>query len=68
MKITVTRTFTYDVDRILEDWATMNGGIPCGIDDALELIEEWALEDMGRPVSRNDMVFTDDAGNVVVLS
>lgn len=67
-KIVVTRTFTYDVDRVIEDWASMNDGIRPTEEEALELVEEWAYEDMRSPASRHDIVFTDESGEPVLLS
>jgi hypothetical protein len=63
--VTVTRSFTYDVTRALEDLKEYDGASTEA--DALEMIREWAWDDLRSPVSRHDIKYTDEAGNELVF-
>lgn len=60
--ITVTRTFTYDVEKIKKEWVE-NHGTEATDDDIMEQIQGWVDEDMRSPLSRHDLVWLDDEGN-----
>jgi hypothetical protein len=56
-KVVVTRTFTYDVESLMVNWAQNNGGIRPTWEEALELIREWAYEDMTSDAENLDFQF-----------
>lgn len=60
--ITVTRTFTYDVEKMKKEWVE-NHGTEATEDDIIEQIQGWVEEDMRSPLSRHDLVWLDDEGN-----
>jgi hypothetical protein len=64
--ITVTRTFTYDLDKIKQDYSELNRGGDETItdDEVLELVKEWAYEDLSSRPTRHDINWTmsDDQG------
>jgi hypothetical protein len=46
--VIVTKTFTYDVEALMSNWAAVNDGIRPTWEEAFEMIQEWAYEDMRR--------------------
>lgn len=46
--VIATKTFTYDVEALMTTWAESNDGIRPTWEDAFEMIQEWAHEDMRR--------------------
>ena len=59
--ITAARYFAYNPAKIAEDWEEMNGAQP-EWEDIIELIREWAEEDLRSPISKHDVVWLDEAG------
>lgn len=64
MRVTVTRSFTYDVEEIKNSIRQINNDPEQEVtdDEVLELIESWVQEDMRSPISRHELVYTDDEG------
>lgn len=60
--VTVTRSFTYDVNDIIESMKEM-GIINPSWDDVESQINDWAHEDMCSPISRHDLVWLDENEN-----
>ena len=63
--IVVTRTFTYDVDEVKRSIREINNDLALEVsdDEVLDLVNEWAYEDMQSPATRHDMVFLDENGS-----
>jgi hypothetical protein len=57
-RITVTRSFTYDIEDIRLSYRETSGDTLTD-DEVLDLINEWALEDHTSPISRHDLVMVD---------
>jgi len=57
------RTFTYDLEQIVNDWKVMNGNVAPTDEEIWELVKEWAEEDMRSPASRHDITWVDEDGN-----
>lgn len=64
MRVTVTRSFTYDVEEIKNSIRQINNDPEQEVtdDEVLELIESWVQEDMRSPISRHELIYTDDEG------
>lgn len=63
-KIVVTRTFTYDVEKVVEEWIANHGKEPTE-DEIMDLIEQWVEDDMRSPLDRHSLVWMDDEGNEI---
>lgn len=63
-RINVVRTFTYDVDNIVDSIRELNNdpSLDVSFDEVMELVNTWAREDLASPVSRYDLVFMDENG------
>ena len=63
-RINVVRTFTYDVDNIVDSIRELNNdpSLDVSFDEVMELVNTWAREDHTSPVSRHDLVFMDENG------
>jgi hypothetical protein len=61
-QITVTRTVTYSVDDARAYLRNVKGDPQAEVtdDEALDLIYEWAVEDIRSAPSRHDLVFMDE--------
>ena len=57
-RITVTRSFTYDIEDIRLSYRETSGDTLTD-DEVLDLINEWAQEDHASPISRHDLVMVD---------
>lgn len=65
--ITATRTFTYDVQQIIESIREINNDPELQVSDneIWGLVSEWAYEDMRSPASRHELIWTDEEGNEI---
>jgi hypothetical protein len=64
-KITVTRSFTYDMEDIRLSFYETNGEILTD-DELLQLVIDDSWEDHNSPVSRHDLVMVDsDTGEII---
>ena len=66
-KIVVTRTFTYDVQEVMNSIRDVHNDqkMKLTLDDVWDLVSEWAHEDMRSPASRHDLVWLDENGNQI---
>jgi hypothetical protein len=66
-KINVIRTFTYDVESVKESIREINNdpGLEVSDDEVMEMVAEWAYEDMRSAPSRHELIFQDEDGNDV---
>lgn len=64
--ITVTRSFTYDTEKIRADYKELNKGGDEEItdDEVMALIIEWSKEDLMSPVSRHEIAWFGDYGEL----
>ena len=53
-QVIYTRTFTYDPIEVAQSWNDMNQ-TELTVEDILQMIDEWAQEDMCSPPSRHDV-------------
>lgn len=63
-KVTVTRSFTYDVKDITDAIKELSGEDP-KLDDVLEQINDFALEDLRSPISRHEVSWYDQDGQEI---
>jgi hypothetical protein len=63
-KVVVTRTFTYDVPSILQEWRDVGDHVPTW-EEIFEVIHEWAHEDMQRPAEILDFRVLDESDNEI---
>lgn len=63
-RINVIRTITYEVEAARQAIRDENNDPTMEVsdDDIMELVSEWAREDMMHPPSRHDVVFQDENG------
>ena len=63
-RINVIRTITYTTKSIVEEIRTVldDPHHNPDIDEVLEYIEDWVVEDMSSPLSRHDLVYQDEFG------
>jgi hypothetical protein len=66
-RITVVRTFTYDVAQAVADIREMSehpdpNDLEIGLDEVMEYLEDWVFDDMRSPVSRHDLAYFDENG------
>lgn len=63
--INVSKTITYDIEQIVENWLKDNGRIPTE-EEVVELIEEWTKDDFscgwGHQANPKELIWTDDNG------
>ena len=66
-KINVIRTFTYDVAATKESIREIHNDpeLEVSDDEVLEMVSEWAYEDMRSAPSRHELIFQDEDGNEV---
>ena len=62
-RIVVARTFTYDVEWAIEELE--HEGIEPTQDAVIEYLSSQVDEDMRSPLSRHEIVWTDDNGNSI---
>jgi hypothetical protein len=53
-EVVYTRTFTYHPAEAAQSWVDMNQ-TELTVEEVLQMIDEWAQEDMRSPASRHDM-------------
>ena len=65
--IKATRTFTYDVQEIVQSIRDINNDPELRVsdDEIWGLVSEWAYEDMRSPASRHELIWTDEEGNEI---
>lgn len=65
--IVVTRSFTYDVEEVKRSIREINNdpALEVSDDEVLDLVNEWAYEDMRSAPTRHDMVFLDEDGSPI---
>lgn len=65
--IKATRTFTYDVQQIVESIRDINNDPELQVSDneIWGLVCEWAHEDMRSPANRHELIWTDEEGNEI---
>jgi hypothetical protein len=63
-RINVIRAITYDVAKVVEDLKEMEVE-PIDIDTVINYITEWVEEDMRAPLSRHDLVYQDENGDIL---
>lgn len=63
-RINVIRTFTYDVVAAKESIREINNdpALEVSDDEVLEMVSEWAYEDMRSAPSRHELIFQDENG------
>lgn len=66
-KINVIRTFTYDVASVKESIRELNHDpeLEVSDDEVMDLVSNWAYEDMRSEPSRHELIFQDEDGNDV---
>lgn len=66
-KIVCQRTFTYDVEEVKNSIRDINNDPKMKVSDeeVLDLVSEWAYEDMRSPASRHDITFVDEYGEEI---
>lgn len=57
-RLTATRSFTYNVDEMLDSFYEFCGEYPTQ-DEALDMISEWYNEDLRSPLSRQEVTLID---------
>ena len=65
--IKATRTFTYDVQQIVESIRDINNDpeLQVSDDEIWSLVCEWAHEDMMSKTSSQEVIWTDEEGNEI---
>lgn len=61
--VTVTRSYTYDTQEIIQSLQEVLDVENPTWEDVEERITDWAHEDHMSPISRHDLVWTDQDGN-----
>jgi hypothetical protein len=65
--IKATRTFSYDVQEIVQSIRDINNDPELRVsdDEIWNLVSEWVYEDMRSPASRHELIWTDEEGNEI---
>lgn len=65
MKITATRSFTYDTEKIKDTIRELNNdpNMEVSDDEAMDYINGYIEEDMRSPLCRHDVIVVDEDGN-----
>ena len=65
--IKATRTFTYDVQEIVQSIRDINNDPELRVsdDEIWGLVSEWSYVDMRSPASRHELIWTDEEGNEI---
>lgn len=65
--IVAQRTFTYNVEEIINSIRDVNNDQSLEISDEeiWDLVSEWVYEDMRSPMSRHDLTWVDEDGNAI---
>lgn len=65
-KIVAMRTFTYDVEEVIDSIREMNDEpeMDVPLSEVWDLVSEWARDDM-REATQQDMVWADENGNPI---
>jgi hypothetical protein len=63
-RINVIRNFSYDVAVIVDSIKELNNdpSLEVNLDEVIQLVNTWAIEDFTSPISRHDLVFMDENG------
>ena len=62
-RIVVTRTFTYDVESVVEDMES--NGDEVTEDNLYAHVQRYVDEDLTSPLSRHDVIWTDENGDYI---
>lgn len=61
--VTITRSFTYDVEEVINTLKEVLDTDSPTWEDVEELINGWVHDDMSSNIGRNELVWTDEEGN-----
>ena len=69
-RITVTRTYTYDVAQAIADIRLISehpdpNNLEIDLEEVLEYLEDWIYDDMRSPISRHELAYFDENGNEI---